>query len=154
MDVATTITLHHNHYQTYVRHPLARFAKIHSFNNYYNKTIIGVDALTDVQFYSENEIFERNNSGNATLVKVWVGGAPGYDPRGALNTKVLNPMLINGATVEQINPSTIFVPSSYYSYTPDTANAALQTAIINTSGRQNVTTPISLQAPTNLVVAQ
>lgn len=142
-DVATTITLHHNHYQTYVRHPLARYAKIHAFNNYYDKTIVGVDAVTDVQFYSENEIFERNNSGNVSLVKVWVGGTPGGDPRGALNAKVVNPWLINGATVEQINPSTIFVPSSYYSYTPDTANAVLQTAIINNAGWQTVQTQLA-----------
>ena len=136
----------------YVRHPLARYAKIHAFNNYYNDVIIGVDAVTDVQFYSENEIFKHNASGSNPMVKVWVGGSPGNDPRGALNTKVVNPWLINGATVQEINPSTIFVPSSYYSYTPDTANAALQTAIINGAGRQNVTTPILPQSPTNLAV--
>jgi len=156
VDVATTITLHHNHYQTYIRHPVARYAKIHALNNFYQPTGRAVDALTDVQFYSENDIFQLMGGAANPTVKVWVGGTlsnpGGGDPRGALNTKVVNPWLINGATVEQINPSTIFVPSSYYSYTPDTANSALQTAIINGAGRQNVTTPISLQAPTNLVV--
>jgi pectate lyase len=129
---------------------LARYAKIHAFNNYYEATGRSCDLYTDVQFYSENEIFRLVPSAANPTIKL--SGNEPDDPRGAANVKVVNPWLINGATVQQINPSTIFVPSSYYSYTPDTANAALQTAIINGAGRQNVTTPISLQAPTNLVV--
>jgi pectate lyase len=152
-DVAITITLHHNHYDfTYSRHPLARFAKIHSFNNYYDHVIIGVDAVTDLQFYSENEIFYKHNSGSTAMVKVWVGGTPGGDPRGALTAKVLNPMLLNGATVQQVNESSIFNPTAYYAYTAETANSALQTKIVSNAGWQNVTAPISLEAPTNLAV--
>jgi pectate lyase len=152
VDVATTITIHHNHYQTYGRHPLARWAMMHAFNNYYHKDEIGAQIRSNGRFYSENEIFEAPYANAYPMVKV-----DGYPPEGegsAANVKVVNPWLINGATVEQINPSTIFVPSSYYSYTPDTANAALQTAIINTAGRQDVAPPTTLQAPTNLLVLQ
>jgi len=152
-DAATTITAHHNHYQTYVRHPLARFAKIHAFNNYYDKTVIGVDAVTDVQFYSENEIFSRNSSGNTALVKVWTGGTVaggGDDPRGALAAKVVSPWLINGATVQEVNAAGIFSPSSFYSYAPDVANATLQKSIVNNAGWQNSTDTNALSAPTNL----
>jgi pectate lyase len=147
-DVATTITLHHNHYQTYVRHPLARYAKIHSFNNYYNNVIIGVDALTDVQFYSENEIFKHSASGSNPMVKVWVGGTA-YGDRGAANTKVVSPWLLNGATVQEINAGGIFNPSSFYSYTPHPADANLQTLIVSNAGWQNtVAPPADTQAPT------
>ena len=70
----------------------------------------------DGQFYSENEIFAgsalqtlSNDEGGSNTQR--------WDPRRAANVKVVNPWLINGATVEQLNPSTIFIPSSYYSYT-------------------------------------
>ena len=156
VDQAVTITLHHNHYQTYVRHPLANWATIHAFNNYYHRTEVGAQIAAYGKFYSENEIFEAPYANAYPMVKVNpYAGSKDWNIAPAANVKVVNPWLINGATVEQINPSTIFVPSSYYSYTPDAANAALQTAIINTAGRQNVTTPVSsLQAPTNLVVVQ
>lgn len=151
-DADVTITLHHNHYEgTYNRHPLARWAKIHGFNNYFNKNIQGVDARTNVQYYSENEIFEKNNSGVAVMLKA-ITGDPVWEPEGALNAKAVNPWLINGATVEQVNPSAIFNPSSYYAYTAETANSALQAKIIGNAGRQNVTGPTSLEAPTNLAV--
>ena len=35
---------------------LARYARIHAFNNYYDGLNIGVDAVTDFRFFSENEI--------------------------------------------------------------------------------------------------
>lgn len=153
-----TLTLHHNRYQTYVRHPLARFAKIHSFNNYFDGTVIGVDAVTDAQFYSENDIF-RYAGGSLPMVKTWPNGtfmnAGGNDPRGCLSCKVVNPWLINGATVEERNPGSIFNPSAFYGYVPDVPNAALQTAIVNGAGWKNVTGPtVSLQAPSNLTVSQ
>ena len=156
VDVATTITIHHNHYQTNARHPLARWAKVHSFNNYYHlgqrsgTNTTGAQIRTHGQFYSENEIFDAQHTDGYPVIKV--DQYPAFGDSLPDNVKIVNPWLINGAKVEQLNPSTIFVPSSYYSYTPDTANAALQTAIINGAGRQNVTTPISLQAPTNLAV--
>jgi len=93
------------------------------------------------QFYSENEILERLNNNNYPLVKANADTCAGCDELPAANVKVVNPWLINGATYEQRNPTTIFNPSSYYSYTADTANAALQTKIINTAGWQNVASP-------------
>ena len=152
-DVNTTITLHHNHYQTYIRHPLARYAKIHAFNNYCEATGRCYDLYTDVQLYSENEIFRLVPGAANPTIKL--SGNEPWDPRGAANVKVVNPLLLNGATIQQINPSTIFNPASYYSYIPDTANAALQAAIASNGGWQNVTAPpppTPPQAPSNLVV--
>jgi len=149
-DVDLTITLHHNHYQTYIPHPLARYAKIHAFNNYYEATGRSLDLYTDVRFYSENEIFKLMPGAANPTIKL-SGNAP-YDPRGALNVKVLNPWLINGATVVEVNAGTIFNPSSFYAYSADTADATLQTAITNGAGRQNVTAPAALAAPSNVVV--
>jgi pectate lyase len=150
-DVGITLTLHHNRYETYVRHPLARFARIHSFNNYYDGTIIGAQPRTNTQFYSENEIFRFPSSGGVNPM-VWPDAYPaGGDAAG--NARVINPWLINGATVRERNPGDVFNPSSYYSYAADAANAALQTAIINGAGWKNVTTPTTPLAPSNLAVA-
>ena len=131
-DVATTVTLHHNHYQTYVRHPLARFAMIHAFNNYYNRTNIGAQPRTHARFYSENEIFYRLSS--YPMVTAVPDTCPTCEPLAPDNVKVLSPWLINGAVVQERNPTTIFNPSSFYSYTAEIANATLQTKIINTAG--------------------
>jgi len=140
-----TVTLHHNLYhRTYMRHPLMRNAKCHSFNNYYDQPIIGCDALTDAHFYSENDIFNKHPSGNAVMVKVYIGGTEGIggnDPRGAENCKVVGSWFINGSSAEEVNAGSIFNPSASYSYTPATADATLQSAITAGAGWQDVPFP-------------
>jgi pectate lyase len=151
-DAGITVSLHHNRYQTYVRHPLARHAKIHAFNNYYDGTIIGAQPRTNTQFYSENEIFRFPSSGGVNPM-VWPDAYPASGDT-AGNARVINPWLINGATVRERNPGDIFNPSAFYGYVPDVPNAALQTAIVNGAGWKNVTTPTTQpQAPSNLAVA-
>ena len=134
-DTAVTVTMHHNHYDNmYVRHPLARFATMHSFNNYYHKTSYSAQPMNESKYYSQNDIFEP--VGSYPMVQPDPGSNPYGNTPGA-NVKVLNPWLINGAVVIERNASTIFNPASFYSYTAETANAALQTKIINTAGRLN-----------------
>lgn len=148
-DAATTITFHHNHYDhTYVRHPLARWATIHSFNNYYNKNEIGAQISASGQFYSENEIFNAPYAGAYLCVHPDPYAATDGSEPPAANVKVINPWLLNNATYLERNPATIFNPLSYYPYTADTANATLQSRIINEAGRQDVTSrPSSTISP-------
>jgi pectate lyase len=132
-DTAITLTMHHNWYnRMYARHPLGRYAKVHSFNNFFDKPIIGVDGRTDLQYLSESDIYDFNVSGSNPMVKTWVGGYAPDDPRGALSVKVSNPQLKNGATVQQINTGSIFAPG--YTYAPETADATLQAAIVAGAG--------------------
>lgn len=132
-DAAATVTMYRNWYnRMYVRHPLGRYAKVHSLNNFYDAPIIGVDGRTDLQFLSENDILNRNVSGSVPMFKVWLNGYVPDDPRGAKSLKVVNPLLLNGATFEQVNAAGIFVPG--YPYTPAVADAALQSAIVASAG--------------------
>ncbi len=50
-------------------------------------------------------------------------------------------LLRNGATVIQRNPTSVFDPSSYYSYTAEIADAALEARIRANAGWQNVAFP-------------
>ena len=137
-DAATTISLHHNHYQRmYARHPLGRHARVHSWNNFLDAPIIGVDARTDLQYLSEQDILLWNVSGSKPMVKV--GAYLPDDPRGALSCKVVNPLLLNGATYQEINAAGIFAPG--YPYVAEVANAALQTKIVAGAGWQNIAAP-------------
>jgi pectate lyase len=150
-DVAITATFHHNWYdRTYVRHPLMRYAKIHAFNNYYYQTDIGAQVRTGGQFYSENEIFYR--IGSYPMVSWQHDNCSTCEPGDGASVKVVDPWLINGAVVNQVNTGAIFNPASFYAYTADSANAALQSAIVNGAGPQNVITSQAPQAPSNLLV--
>jgi pectate lyase len=129
-DAATQITSHHNHFQTKVREPLLCWATLHGFNNYYHETEIGVQIRHHGKFLAENEIFEAPYANAYPMVKV-----DGYAPDGHLpadSVKVINPWLIGGATVEQINTAAIFAPG--YPYTLEIANAALQAKVVAGAG--------------------
>jgi len=135
VDDGITVTLHHNHYQAiYVRNPLAHWAKVHAFNNYLDRTISGVYAGDNVKFYSENDIYKKHISGVTLLLNTTVNGL-------AANAKCIGEYLLDGATVEELNPESIFNPSSFYSYTAETADATLLAAVEAGSGWQDVELP-------------
>ncbi len=148
VDAATTITSHHNYFETGVRNPLARWATIHAFNNYYKRNEICIQMRHHSKLLAENEIFEAPYAGAYPRVKV-----DAYAPGGELaadSVKVVNPFLVTGTeTYEQINTSSIFTPS--YTYRLETANSILQAKIVgsgkNGAGWQVVTTG----GPTNPV---
>jgi pectate lyase len=175
----TQLTLHHNYYdQIFRRTPFQSFAKVHSFNNYYKNTVacasppcMAADIRNTGQFYSENDIFEcggtvccdapacdtvdpRYVSGRWPRVttKNWPGDVTAVAPS---NMRTTGQWSVTGTETYEadLNPGTIFTPSSLYSYTAVTANAALRDAIVAGAGWQNVTVPPGTpNAPTNLRV--
>ena len=50
-------------------------------------------------------------------------------------------MLMNGASVQQRNPGSVFTPGNEYSYVAEAANAALEARIRANGGWQNVALP-------------
>ncbi len=147
-DVGITVTLHHNFYdRTWVRHPYARHATIHAFNNYYNKVHLGAQLCTGAKFYSENEIFDWGKSQGLYNPMVVVGQCGAEAP--AAHVKVVNPFLLEGARVDELNPNGIFTPSSFYAYTADAANVTLRSRIINQAGRRSVLAPRPLRQQTS-----
>jgi len=138
-DADMTITLHHNHYQaTYVRHPLCRWGKIHAFNNYLDRNVLGVQAGLNVQFYSENDIYKKHAGGVALMLDSDIGG---IEPGPSLYVKCIGEYLLSGALVEERTPESIFNPSASYSYTAETADDTLLAAVEAGSGWQDVELP-------------
>jgi pectate lyase len=157
-QLATQFTLHHNYYNERMRrNPVTRQAKVHGFNNYHKNTqlcgsppCMAVDVREQGQYYSENEIFECAAAwcgvGQSSLPPPYVNdrwprivttnlggeGAPN-------NTKRTGTWSVTGEETYEadLNPSTIFNPSSFYSYTLEPANAALRDAIVRNAGWLN-----------------
>lgn len=144
------MTLHHNWYQhtSAVRHPYMRYGRAHAFNNYYDNPDQPVQDAYLGQFLSENDIFlcdqsvidgyqcGQSNSGSTLRVRCtnFVGEGPGPGPGQAENCKVSGQWSVSGTeTYEQVNPSTIFNPAADYSYTLETADAALRTKLQDTN---------------------
>jgi pectate lyase len=155
----TQFTVHHNYYdQRMRRNPLMRQAKVHGFNNYHKNTqtcasppCMAVDVRNQGQYYSENEIFEcggtyccADGSCNETSPP-YVGGRwprivttnmGGEGPPN--NTKRVGTYSVTGLETYEtdLNPGSIFNPSSFYNYTAVTANSALRDAIVAGAGWQ------------------
>jgi pectate lyase len=146
-DLAITLTLHHNHFQSHARNPRITYAKLHMFNNYlHNISESGMQAVEQAQIYSENDIFDAPSSGfnMFTLNNMF---APWFSSFACCG-KAFNPMTIDNPTIEERNAGALFTPSSYYSYTPEVANETLRQKIIAQAGRQNVTAPSPTPTPT------
>jgi pectate lyase len=155
------ITAHHIWYQTDSRHPAMNNATVHAFNNWYDGTAVGSNAVNtnlcqDAQFRSENEILERGTSPGFSFDPIISGD--GYLCGGSTTSNIRcdGEYLRNGATCGENNRAAVFNPSSFYTYTPDIANDALRQKIMAQSGWQKVTPPLSslLSPPENLRVLQ
>ncbi len=150
-DVATTITSHHNYFETGVRCPLARWATIHAFNNYYKRNEICIQIRHHGKLLAENEYFEAPYVGSYPRVKV-----DGYAPSGEVgadSVKVVNPTLIDGATYEEVNTAGIFTPSYSYALEPSVPAVAKITAAagwrpVVTGGSRN---PVSMGWPSSSI---
>jgi pectate lyase len=154
------ITAHHNWYQTDARHPEGAYAWVHAFNNWYDGTAAGINAnnaniCQSMKLYSENEILDLGTSPGFEHNPIISGDdvSCGIGPFTAAITCV-NAYLLNGALCGAQNTGSNFNPSSFYTYTPETANEALRQKIMAQSGWQNVTPPVSspLSPPENLRV--
>jgi len=129
----TRVTLHHNWYNhSYVRHPEQRYCRTHSFNNYFDQNTIGSQTADDGQMLSENDIYNGQPGGYPRMTcTAFVPPEP--DTPGG-NCKVVGQWSVTGAeTYAERNPGTTWTPSSDYSYTLETANAALRTALTDTT---------------------
>jgi pectate lyase len=153
-DADTRITFHHNHYDhTVIRHPLARFATMHAFNNYYNTNDYGAQIRTHGKFWSENEYFLAPSTNAYPSVSWAPDDCPTCEPVGADIVKVTGHTCINCGVdaINEVNASSY--PTLPYTYTAATSNTALRDAIIAQAGRQDNPYPeIPPAAPLNLRV--
>lgn len=142
-DRNITVTLHHNHFDKLnSRLPHLIWGQVHAFNNYWNEPASSGAYITyNGQFYSENNIFEKKD-GKQPTVLIEVGPNPNIpgDP-GADSVKSVGDWLLNGARVNERNPHSIFNPRSSYSYSAETANDSLRESVANHAGWQNVPAP-------------
>lgn len=140
VDAANTITMHHNHFQTEVRHPVSNWATIHAFNNYYHNTDYGPQACTETNMLSENDIWDRypgsaNPMGGSSVPLCGSGFDTGI-------FAVTGAYLLDGATYIEDQPGSVFNPDSFYTSAPETANETLRLALIAGAGWQAVTPPV------------
>lgn len=146
-------TLHHNWYQhsASTRFPNVRLARAHSFNNYMDNTDQGGDIITHGQLVSEHDIFDCSVAygdgldcgATGTAVRFHCNYTNAGTPTPSDNCRVTNPWLVAGTeTYDQQNPGTAFNPALDYSYTLETADAALRSKITNaTTGAGVVPNP-------------
>jgi pectate lyase len=114
------VTFHHNWYnKTRQRHPLITGAYVHSYNNYVQWRLWGIHAREGTQLVSEHDVFDAayapsNNDDDAVKVE----GTGNF-------VRVVNPILLNNASVQTENPDKAFKPSSRYSYSLDPASSVI-----------------------------
>jgi pectate lyase len=147
---AHKITWHHNWWHDISdRNPLHRQARSHFYNNLHESwglnaiagrasVTTGLPEAQQPGIYYENGIADGAGSTNNEVVRpIDVGGeAPGSNING-----VGSHLFTNGANIEERNPGSVFTPSNDYSYTVETANAALETSIRSGAGWQSTPFP-------------
>ncbi len=132
-DQNLTVTVHHNYFHNLdYRLPWVKFGKAHVFNNVYeNWSSAEHDAVRSTQgaqVYVEKNSFNGNEDEEATDCTAG-GEANGY-------LKTVSNELLNGAWSLECNPGSVFTPSTYYTYTADTANSTMVTNVKANSGRR------------------
>ena len=122
------ITFHHNWYnKTRQRHPLITGGVVHSYNNYVQWRLWGIHARDGSEMVSEHDVFDAAYAPSVSdddAVKVEGSGNA---------VRVVNPVLLNGATVQTENASQAFQPASRYSYHVDPTSSVIP-AITSTAG--------------------
>jgi pectate lyase len=141
-----TITAHHNWYQTDARHPAMNDATFHAFNNLYDGTAVGSNAVNtnlcqESQFRSDNDILDLGTSPGYSVNPIIAGNDTVCSGLGPNSGRIAcaGAMLVNGATCQSLDAANIFTPP--YSYSPATANSTLRTAIEAGAGWQAVSAP-------------
>jgi len=118
------VTFHHNWYnKTRQRHPLITGGVVHSYNNYVQWRLWGIHVRKldsqGANVVSEHDVFDAayapsNNDDDAVKVE---------DAGNAV--RVVNPLLLNNASVQTSNSNDAFQPSSRYSYTLDPTSSVI-----------------------------
>lgn len=133
LDTVDLVTIHHNFFDgCWSRSPLCRNARIHYFNNWVNSwRSAGVGLASNVNFMGENNIFDRGifNLDGITNGNGAVDLSSFDDIPGTVTAANWTGTLTSGGVVNIFSVGTAYVPSGFYSYTADTANAALRTAL-------------------------
>lgn len=140
-DAETTVTVHHNYYnQTGERHPLIRYAKVHTFNNYmHNWTWQASSSSQFAQLASESNIFE---TGPATMNNLAVSGTvANVGDTDAGFARSTDDWFLGNATTLLNGPEMVFDPASFYSYSTEVADSNLQAKVISQAGWNNVAFP-------------
>ena len=134
------VTVHHNLFEgTRQRHPRLRFGKVHVLNNYFRHiSSYGTAACLEGEMLMENNIFENVHRPNEHCA----GGGGFMNERGN--------WLINSGII--LTSGTTFEPSSYYSYTANTADQLLKN-IIETYKGANTTTNLKVNRNGNDLIA-
>lgn len=127
------------------RNPYTSQGHCHSFNNFLDLAAYGIEGGPNASVLSENDIF-RGGNGTPRTVSVAPAGT------GAFSIKVSGQYSVTGSeTYNQVNTGGIFTPP--YSYTLQTANAALRSQIEAGAGWQDVTAPttpfVAITGPTS-----
>jgi len=129
-DVKIRVTLHHNYFfRTVQRHPRLRFGKVDAYNNYlYGWRSYGMGVVLRGELLAESNIFEAEENKKALVTTIGAEG-DGY-------VKMVNNLLLNGASAEAIKPEKVFNRSTFYMATIEPADNALKQKIMALAGSQ------------------
>ena len=111
-DENTRVTIHHNWFkETRQRHPRVRHAKVHAYNNFFDRWYTyAIGCSTNSQCYSEKNVFAAGRRDAAIITQV------GED-RGRGEVESDDDLLLGGASVQE--RGSVFAPADFYSYTAD-----------------------------------
>jgi pectate lyase len=154
------VSFHHNYFLNITqRKPRVRFGMVHIYNNYYSDTFSSSAAYAseyDWMVGQSGKIYAENNSivttgGTASVSKVYnysvtsskittcastfstaLCSAYFYDSGTLLNGTAIDvtTAIVNAASGKVLNGSSYWLPSSYYSYTLDSAPTAAPTSTV------------------------
>jgi pectate lyase len=125
------LTLHHNRFEKIDgRCPKITGAKVHSFNNYYDRWQSYLATVRNgAQFYSKADIYRADKVKNATEAQ---NG----------NIKVDALYLINGAVVTERNRNRVFEPKDLYTFRYEKADNNLIKKISDAVGHKSIPHPL------------
>ena len=123
----TRVTIHHNWFKgTNSRHPRVRYAKVHLYNNYYEKWgNYAVSCSQESECYSEKNLYKAGGSKNA--IKTHQGGDKKHGKVESHGDK-----FENGA--EKDIKGSVFKPSDFYGYSAE-STSGLANRVTNKAGK-------------------
>lgn len=142
-------TLYDNFFErTGYRNPRIAYGLAHAFNNVLvGWTVHGMSAVADGQLLAEANVFQAGSDPNAIIPareKQWKDDYPGA-------IRSTGELLLNGATVKQRLPDTVFDARSFYPYSPLAADGSLLASVERSAGAHRPTG--GLAAPTTVAPA-
>lgn len=127
-EAGDLVTAHHNWFDhCQQRQPLLRYGRAHFLNNLYDEwggpgTGVAMQVSRAAQMYSERNVFDDIHSRPAILNEEFDGAPVG-------KSDSVGDLLSGTTWFDESLPAQVFAPSSFYTYTAETADAALRAAI-------------------------